>query len=206
MKKKYFTATVIAAAAIGILTGCGSRADIGRDAAVTAALNDAGVSEQETAALSVSLDEDNGRRVYDIQFNVAEKEYDYEISAADGNILSSNVDINEHYAALNNSQGTADQNAASGQGNAASGQGNTGVSQGNTGAVQRNTAAVTQDQAVQTALARVPGATEQNIRIQLDYDDGVQRYEGDIIYNNMEYDFAIDANTGEVIEWSEERR
>ena len=199
MKKKYFTATVIAAAAIGILTGCGSRADIGRDAAVTAALNDAGVSEQETAALSVSLDEDNGRRVYDIQFNVAEKEYDYEISAADGNILSSNVDIDEHYAALNNSQGTADQNAASGQGNAASGQ-------GNTGAVQGNTAAVTQDQAVQTALAKVPGATEQNIRIQLDYDDGVQRYEGDIIYNNMEYDFAIDANTGEVIEWSEERR
>ena len=199
MKKKYFTATVIAAAAFGILTGCGGRADIGRDAAVTAALNDAGVSEQETAALSVSLDEDNGRRVYDIQFNVAEKEYDYEISAADGNILSSNVDINEHYAALNNSQGTADQNAASGQGNAASGQ-------GNTGAVQGNTAAVTQDQAVQTALARVPGATEQNIRIQLDYDDGVQRYEGDIIYNNMEYDFAIDANTGEVIEWSEERR
>ena len=199
MKKKYFTATVIAAAAIGILTGCGGRADIGRDAAVTAALNDAGVSEQETAALSVSLDEDNGRRVYDIQFNVAEKEYDYEISAADGNILSSNVDIDEHYAALNNSQGTADQNAASGQGNAASGQ-------GNTGAVQGNTAAVTQDQAVQTALAKVPGATEQNIRIQLDYDDGVQRYEGDIIYNNMEYDFAIDANTGEVIEWSEERR
>ena len=199
MKKKYFTATVIAAAAFGILTGCGGRADIGRDAAVTAALNDAGVSEQETAALSVSLDEDNGRRVYDIQFNVAEKEYDYEISAADGNILSSNVDINEHYAALNNSQGTADQNAASGQGNAASGQ-------GNTGAVQGNTAAVTQDQAVQTALAKVPGATEQNIRIQLDYDDGVQRYEGDIIYNNMEYDFAIDANTGEVIEWSEERR
>ena len=199
MKKKYFTATVIAAAAFGILTGCGGRADIGRDAAVTAALNDAGVSEQETAALSVSLDEDNGRRVYDIQFNVAEKEYDYEISAADGNILSSNVDIDEHYAALNNSQGTADQNAASGQGNAASGQ-------GNTGAVQGNTAAVTQDQAVQTALARVPGATEQNIRIQLDYDDGVQRYEGDIIYNNMEYDFAIDANTGEVIEWSEERR
>lgn len=193
MKKKYLAATMIAAAALGILTGCGSRADIGRDAAVTAALNDAGVSEQETAALSVSLDEDDGRRIYDIQFNVAEKEYDYEISAADGSILSSNIDINEDYAVLDNSQGAAaDQNAASGQ--------------GNIGTAQGNTAAVTQEQAVQTALARVPGATEQNIRIQLDYDDGVQRYEGDIIYNNVEYDFAIDANTGEVIEWSEERR
>ena len=193
MKKKYLAATMIAAAALGILIGCGSRADIGRDAAVTAALNDAGVSEQETAALSVSLDEDDGRRIYDIQFNVAEKEYDYEISAADGSILSSNIDINEDYAVLDNSQGAAaDQNAASGQ--------------GNIGTAQGNTAAVTQEQAVQTALARVPGATEQNIRIQLDYDDGVQRYEGDIIYNNVEYDFAIDANTGEVIEWSEERR
>lgn len=193
MKKKYLAATMIAAAALGILTGCGSRADIGRDAAVTAALNDAGVSEQETAALSVSLDEDDGRRIYDIQFNVAEKEYDYEISAADGSILSSNIDINEDYAVLDNSQGAAaDQNAASGQ--------------GNIGTAQGNTAAVTQEQAVQTALARVPGATEQNIRIQLDYDDGVQRYEGDIIYNNVEYDFAIDENTGEVIEWSEERR
>ena len=193
MKKKYLAATMIAAAALGILTGCGSRVDIGRDAAVTAALNDAGVSEQETAALSVSLDEDDGRRIYDIQFNVAEKEYDYEISAADGSILSSNIDINEDYAVLDNSQGAAaDQKAASGQ--------------GNTGTAQGNTAAVTQEQAVQTALARVPGATEQNIRIQLDYDDGVQRYEGDIIYNNVEYDFAIDANTGEVIEWSEERR
>lgn len=193
MKKKYLTATVITAAAFGILTGCGSRADIGRDAALTAALNDAGVNEQETAAISVSLDEDNGRRVYDIQFDVAEKEYDYEISAADGSILNSNIDINEDYAALNNIQGTATvQNAASGQ--------------NNNGTVQGNAVAITQEQAVQTALARVPGATEQNIRIQLDYDDGVQRYEGDIIYNNVEYDFAIGANTGEVIEWSEERR
>ena len=52
---------------------------------------------------------------------------------------------------------------------------------------------------------KVPGATENDLRIELDYDDGRYRYEGDIIYQQVEYDFEINADTGEVIEWSEER-
>ena len=55
------------------------------------------------------------------------------------------------------------------------------------------------------ALERVPGATEQDIRIELDYDDGQYKYEGDIIYDQKEYDFEIDANSGTFLEWSEER-
>ena len=39
----------------------------------------------------------------------------------------------------------------------------------------------------------------------LDRDDGVYKYEGDIIYNGMEYEFEIDANSGTILEWSEER-
>ena len=30
-------------------------------------------------------------------------------------------------------------------------------------------------------------------------------YEGEIIYDGVEYEFEIDAQTGNVIEWSEER-
>ena len=41
--------------------------------------------------------------------------------------------------------------------------------------------------------------------MKLDYDDGYYRYEGDIIYQQREYDFEIDANTGNILEWSEER-
>lgn len=37
-------------------------------------------------------------------------------------------------------------------------------------------------------------------------DDGYYKYEGDIIYNQKEYEFEIDANTGTFLEWSEERR
>ena len=31
------------------------------------------------------------------------------------------------------------------------------------------------------------------------------KYEGEIIYQMVEYDFEIDANTGTILEWSEER-
>ena len=61
------------------------------------------------------------------------------------------------------------------------------------------------EEASAIALEKVPGATENDLRIELDYDDGRYRYEGDIIYQQVEYDFEINADTGEVIEWSEER-
>ena len=95
--KKYIAAAAVSAAVLGALTGCGSGKDIGRDAALEAALNDAGVSESETTRLKVSEDRDDGRKVYEIRFDVAEKEYDYEVLAADGSIISSEIDMNENY-------------------------------------------------------------------------------------------------------------
>ena len=90
MMKKYIAAAAVSMMVLGALTGCGSsnQADIGRDAALEAALNDAGVSESDTTRLRVSEDGEDGRKVYDVQFNVAEKEYDYEVQASDGRILS----------------------------------------------------------------------------------------------------------------------
>lgn len=61
------------------------------------------------------------------------------------------------------------------------------------------------EEATRIALERVPGATEQNISIHLDFDDGWYVYEGDIIYNRMEYEFDIDANTGTILKWEQER-
>lgn len=194
MMKKYIAAAAVSMMVLGALTGCGNggnsgsgagSADIGRDAALEAALNDAGVNEADTTRLKVSEDMDDGRKVYEIGFDVAEKEYDYEIQASDGAILSSDVETNEGYTAAQNS--TQSQQNADNAG--------TGTSD----------AAVSLEEATRIALDKVPGATEQDIRINLDYDDGRQKYEGDIIYEQMEYDFEIDANTGEVIEWSEER-
>lgn len=211
MMKKYIAAAAVSMVVLGVLTGCGNSgnsgsgagsADVGRDAALEAALNDAGVSEADTSRLNVSEDMDDGRKVYEIGFDVAEKEYDYEIQASDGAILSSDVETNEGYTA---SQNSGAQDDTSGQ--------NTGAAQDSTQSQQNaNNAgtgtadvAVSLEEATKIALDKVPGATEQDIRINLEQDDGRQKYEGDIIYEQKEYDFEIDANSGEVLEWNEER-
>lgn len=54
------------------------------------------------------------------------------------------------------------------------------------------------------ALAKVPGATEKDIRLSLDRDDGRMSYEGKIIFEGMEYDFEIDAYSGAIREWEAE--
>ena len=63
---------------------------------------------------------------------------------------------------------------------------------------------VSLDEAKAMALARVSGAGNGDIRIHEDYDDGRKVFEGEIRYNGMEYEFEIDANTGNFIEWSAE--
>lgn len=61
-----------------------------------------------------------------------------------------------------------------------------------------------EDAAIEIVLERIPGATESDVRIHYDRDDGRDIYEGSVIYNEMEYDFEIDARTGNIIEWESE--
>lgn len=68
-----------------------------------------------------------------------------------------------------------------------------------------NSATVSEATAKQTALARVSGAAASDIyEWKLDYDDGRPEYEGKIIYGGTEYDFTIDAASGNVTEWDAE--
>lgn len=221
MMKKYIAITAAAVLAAGAFTGCGRLGDkdIGRDAALEAALDDAGVKEEDTTRLRVSKDRDDGMTIYEVQFDADGTEYEYEIAASDGEILSVDTERIENSAAA---QDTTQNN--SNQGNDA--QGDTQSSTGNEtngNNTQDNTqsgshngsghsgngsanVAISQDEAVQIALDRVSGATAADVRIELDYDDGQYKYEGDIIHEQREYEFEIDANTGTILEWSEERR
>lgn len=62
---------------------------------------------------------------------------------------------------------------------------------------------ITEDEAKKIALKKVSGATQDDIRIKLDNDDGRVQYEGEIIYDGTEYEFDIDAYTGEILNWEE---
>lgn len=76
--------------------------------------------------------------------------------------------------------------------------------QNNTAQARKETAAYSIEDAKKAVLNRVEGAAESNLRINLETDDGLSVYDGELIYDQKEYDFEINANTGEFLEWSEE--
>lgn len=196
--KKYTRITAVLVLG-GLLAGCGAAEgkDIGQESAKSIAFEKAGVTEDEVSRLKVSKDRDHGRSIYEVEFDAGEKEYSYDIGASDGAVLSEETDVRDSYETQTPSgtQTTEGQDTANQQNTAES------SSQGDAQNVQ---VAVSQEDAKKAALERVPGAEEKDLRMELDLDDGQYIYEGDIVYQQTEYEFEIDANTGSFLKWSEE--
>ncbi|MGO5022030.1 PepSY domain-containing protein [Lawsonibacter sp. LCP25S3_G6] len=76
---------------------------IGEAKAKEIALNHAGLTSSKVSFVQAKLDWDDGRQVYDVDFYSGSKEYDYEIDAATGSILSYDYDI-ENYSIPSASQ------------------------------------------------------------------------------------------------------
>ncbi|MBE7043746.1 MAG: hypothetical protein E7399_09715, partial [Ruminococcaceae bacterium] len=125
---------------------------------------------------------ENGKSVYDIEFYTQDsKEYDYQIDAKTGDVLSYDTDAENKTPSSN--QPASD------------------TSQPENVPV----AGITEEQAKTLVLEKIPGASESDIReFKTDQDDGKLEYEGTIVYNNKEYEFEIDAATGTLIGWEEE--
>ena len=82
-------------------------AAISEDEAKQAAFDHAGVSEADVTGLRIRLDYDDGRQVYDVEFYSGSKEYDYEISASDGSVLSFDQEMDKWAARQNTGGQTA---------------------------------------------------------------------------------------------------
>lgn len=57
------------------------------------------------------------------------------------------------------------------------------------------------DQAINKVIEKIPGIEKENIWLKMEHDDGQTFYEGKAIYNQIEYDFEIEENTGNIVEW-----
>ena len=201
MKKftKIATVAVMTMVTAGVFAGCGLKGgkDIGKEAALEAALADAGVRESDTTRLRVSSEIDDGRKVYEVRFDVEGTEYDYEISGRDGQILSadteriSTVDTTDR-AGTTDTAGTADTAGTTDTAGTADTAGTTDKEKSGNSQNNAEALGISIEEAEKIALERVPGASENDIRIQSDYDDGKYKYEGDIIYDGKEYEFEID--------------
>lgn len=148
------------------------------------AAGNAGVTEEQIQYIMVKQDWDDGRARYEVEFTAAGVEYDYELDASDGRILSADSEvIDKGYRASQNGT-TASQNA-------------TGTSQTTPGGVSIETAK-------QTVMDRIPGIDAGNIYIHSDYDDGISLYEGEAYYAEVKYEFEINAENGNIISWEAE--
>lgn len=223
---------------------------IGEEKAMAIALEHAKYTQQDLLFSYVRLDWDDGKMNYDVEFLVNDREYDYEIDAISGEILSFDFDVEGNFHANTQAGTTTGQSNATPsspavstqqqasasatnektnhkQQTAVSATNNTTNNQSQQSAASVSTtpapaapavsapapavstpapadSGVSIDTARQTALSRVPGASGNHIRIHTDYDDGRRVYEGKIIYQAMEYDFEIDAATGNVTDWDVE--
>lgn len=151
-------------------TGTASSNYITVERAKQIALNDAGVKESSAVFLRANLDWDDGRMQYEVEFYSGNTEYDYDIDAITGAILSSDREL-ENFQIWNNTSGNS--------GSAASGN------------------YITAERAKHIALAECPSGSTV-VKCQFDWDDGRAEYEVEIRNGWTEYDFEIDAVTGTI--------
>lgn len=167
-------------------TGSDSNATfIGESAATTAALTHAKVDQSAAQSLTVKLDEDDGVAYYEIEFCSAGVEYDYEINATTGAVAKFEQDTCDHYA---HRSGSNNQNQNQNQGNS-------------------NGSYIGYDAALQAACKHAGVNVSQVTRLEneLDHDDGVARYEISFHVGNMEYEYEINATTGQILKYESER-
>ena len=177
------------------LAGNTQSTDIGESAAKEIAFTDAGISAEQVQYLWSKMDYDDGKAVYDVEFVVNGVEYDYEIDAVSGTILSVDQEA-DNYRAANQTAGTqaagtqaagtqaaGTQAASQTSGNAASqkttAQSNSTAQTANQGStVQQNN--YIGEQAAQDAALAHAGVSAQNVsfvRTKLDWDNGRWQYE-----------------------------
>ena len=183
-------------------TGAASdKSCIGQDAALSIALDHAGLTSSQIYELEVELDSEDGTMVYEIEFESSGGEYEYDIHAHTGQIVKYKVPRPKaEPSGTTGAQGTASsgQNAASGSQNSA-GQSASSGSQGN-GSGQ-DSGDIGRDAAFSAALRHAGVSSSQLIKqeVSRDRDDGVLLYEIEFETSRCKYEYEIRAADGAVL-------
>lgn len=152
---------------------------ISEEEAKTAVFSHAGVSADTVFLEKCQLDYENGIMVYEIEFQSEGYEYDYDVNATTGEIISQKKEIHNHYVEHENRSHTA--------GNQSSGE-------------------IGEEQAKTAAFSHA-GVSADNVWVEKckkDYEDGIMVYEIEFYSEGYEYDYDINAVTGEVISFKKE--
>lgn len=75
-----------------------------------------------------------------------------------------------------------------------------------TAGAEQTRAILSEEQVKQIVIEKLPQASEDSILVHLDTDDGMKKYDGSLVCEDTVYDFEIDAETGDILEWDTEFR
>lgn len=222
MKKKLFTASVCAGLVLSVvlLAGCTDNTpqveesitanqaqasatqtnkeeltSVNPDAAIEAALNHAGVAREDAVLFGVpSLDSDDGKAHYDVEFAYNGYEYEYEIAVEDGAVLKAEKEAEKVEAPV--TQKAPEKSEAP-------------VTKENTtkNSNKNNNGYISVEAAKQKALdnAGVKANDAVFLKAYYDYDDLVPHYEIKFHANGYEYEYEIKAADGAILDKDVER-
>ena len=160
------------------------------DEAKKIALNHANLTSKEVSFINAEADMDNGVEFYDIEFYNNNKEYDYEISAADGKIIEYDYDVEGYGESANVSNNNSS---------------NTNKQNTNTNS---NTSSnkISADKAKKIALnhANLTSNQVSYVQVEADFDDYTPSYDVEFYHNNVEYSYEINANNGNIISFEKD--
>lgn len=143
------------------------------DEAKAAALRDADLSESDVTFKKTELDLDHGTQVYDIEFYTSDTEYDYKINASDGTVLEKSLE--QFQVQANQTDSTANEPSSY-----------IGIDSAKTIALNH---------------ANLNESDVQFAKAKLENDDGKVEYEIEFYFGKTEYDYTIDAVSGNIIEY-----
>lgn len=164
------------------------------------------LTEVKGTIRDIEYDQKGTKSYYEVDVITADAEYELKYNAVTGELIRKNKDqLDNTTTTVNNAQKVATTtNANKNVTNTTATQSQT-KEQPKTQATNTNqtqpvaTVAITQQQAINIALGKVNGTVT---KAELDYEDN--EYEIEIVKDQLEYDFDIDASTGAIIKMEED--
>ncbi|MDU1414948.1 MAG: PepSY domain-containing protein [Clostridium sp.] len=138
------------------------------------ALKHANLSENKVTFIKSGQELDDGIEKYEIEFYFDNKEYDYDINANTGEIISYDYDIenyNHNKQNINNNQSKI---------------------------------TVEQAKEIALKHANLSGNQVTFTKVDQEFDDGIEKYDIKFYFDNKEYEYDINANNGEIVSFDYE--
>lgn len=178
---------------------------IGGGEAKRIALADAGITEQDMRNLEISLDLENGIMVYEIEFDTAEYEYEYDINAITGEIVWKDKEYDRDDRPV--TPPVTEPSAPSQPSNTEPpSEPATPTEPTPTDPPVVTPERIDKDTALNAAFdhAGIKASDATQIECELDRDHGIYIYEIEFRAGDYEYDYDINAETGAVIRYEKE--